>query len=290
MLADLLKTMRPKQWLKNVFVFAPLVFDIKLTDVAYLARAVAGFVLLCLASGTVYIVNDVADRDKDRHHPRKRDRPIASGRLPLPVAVAAAVIVLLVTLPVSILLDREFSALVLLYVILQLAYSFWLKRLVIVDVMAIASGFVLRVAAGVPLVAAERFSPWMYTCMALLALFIGFNKRRNELSLLRENAGTHRENLQEYTLPLLDQMIGIVTAATLVCYTLYTALAENLPPNHAMMLSIPFVLYSMFRWLYLVHVKGMGGEPEEVLLKDHPLQAGVLLWGASVVLIMYVFR
>lgn len=290
MLADLLKTMRPKQWLKNVFVFAPLVFDIKLTDLSYLARAVVGFLLLCLASGTIYIINDVADREKDRHHPRKRDRPIASGRLPLPVAVAAAAILLLVTLPVSFLLDREFSALVLLYVLLQLAYSFWLKKLVIVDVMAIASGFVLRVAAGVPLVAAERFSPWMYTCMALLALFIGFNKRRNELSLLRENAGTHRRNLQEYTLPLLDQMIGIVTAATLVCYTLYTALAENLPPNYAMMLSIPFVLYSMLRWLYLVHVKGMGGEPEEVLLKDRPLQAGVLLWGASVVLIMYVFR
>jgi 4-hydroxybenzoate polyprenyltransferase len=290
LLADLLKTMRPKQWLKNVFVFAPLVFDIKLTDLSYLARAVVGFLLLCLASGTIYIINDVADREKDRHHPRKRDRPIASGRLPLPVAVAAAAILLLVTLPVSFLLDREFSALVLLYVLLQLAYSFWLKKLVIVDVMAIASGFVLRVAAGVPLVAAERFSPWMYTCMALLALFIGFNKRRNELSLLRENAGTHRRNLQEYTLPLLDQMIGIVTAATLVCYTLYTALAENLPPNYAMMLSIPFVLYSMLRWLYLVHVKGMGGEPEEVLLKDRPLQAGVLLWGASVVLIMYVFR
>jgi 4-hydroxybenzoate polyprenyltransferase len=198
-------------------------------------------------------------------------------------------LLIVITLPLSFLLHPLFGMVLLTYLALQLLYSFWLKKLVIIDVMSIASGFVLRVAAGVPLVAAARFSPWMYTCMALLALFIGFNKRRNELVLLGEEAGAHRKNLQEYTLPLLDQIISIITAATIVSYSLYTALAENLPDNHAMMLTIPFVLYCMFRWLYLVQVKGLGGEPEEIVLKDRPLQAGIALWGLTTVAIMYFF-
>lgn len=290
MLLDLLKTMRPKQWIKNVFVFAPLVFDIKLFDPTYLIRTVTGFVLLCLVSGTVYIINDIADREKDGLHPRKRLRPIASGRLSVPVAAVAGAVIILLTIPAGFLLDPGFGIIMLSYLLLQFGYSFWLKSIVIIDVMSIATGFVLRVAAGVPLVEAERFSPWMYTCMALLALFIGFNKRRHELDLLGEEAKNHRANLGDYTLGLLDQIINIVTAATLVAYILYTALAENLPENHSMMLTIPFVLYSLFRWLYLVHVKGMGGEPEEIVLKDHPLQAGVALWAASVVAIMYLFN
>jgi 4-hydroxybenzoate polyprenyltransferase len=281
--------MRPKQWIKNVFVFAPLVFDVKLFDTRYLVQTAAGFVLLCLTSGLVYLVNDVVDREKDARHPRKRHRPIASGQLSPTAAWLAALAVLVVALPAGFLLDVEFGAILLAYLVLQIAYSLWLKRVVILDVMVIATGFVLRVAAGVPLVEAQRFSPWMYSCMALLALFIGFNKRRHELYLLGSNAGGHRQNLDDYTLPLLDQIIGIVTAATLVSYTLYTALAENLPANHSMMLTIPFVLYSMFRWLYLVQVKNLGGEPEEIVLKDRPLQVGVLLWGLAVVVIMYFF-
>jgi len=290
MLRDLLLTMRPKQWLKNIFIFAPLVFDVKLAHTHYLLRTLAGFILLCLISGAVYILNDIADRDKDRLHPRKRNRPIAAGRLPVQVALTALVALILVSLPAGFLLDPVFGAILLTYLLLQVAYSFLLKRLVIIDVLTIAAGFVLRVAAGVPLVQAERFSPWMYTCMALLALFIGFNKRRHELASLGENANAHRDSLEEYNLPLLDQIITIVTAATLVAYSLYTALAENLPSNHAMMLTIPFVLYSLFRYLYLVQVKGLGGEPEEIVLRDHPLQAGVLLWGTAVLLIMYFFR
>jgi 4-hydroxybenzoate polyprenyltransferase len=290
MLRDLLLSMRPKQWIKNIFVFAPLVFDVKLTRLNYFLRTLAGFFLLCVVSGVVYLLNDVVDREKDRLHPRKRNRPIAAGRLPVSTAIAAAVILVLVSLPAAYLLDPIFGLIVLIYLLLQVAYSFVLKRLVIVDVLTIAAGFVLRVAAGVPLVEAERFSPWMYTCMALLALFIGFSKRRHELETLGKEANAHRVNLQEYNLPLLDQIITIVTAATLVAYSLYTALAENLPPNHAMMLTIPFVLYSLFRYLYLVHVKGLGGEPEEIVLRDRPLQVGVVLWGLSVVLIMYVFR
>lgn len=288
MFSSLLETMRPKQWVKNVFVFAPLVFDVKLFNSIYLARTVGGFVLLCLISGTVYIINDLADRENDRQHPRKRNRPIASGRFPVGAALAAAVLFLLVGLPLGFLLDPLFGGILLAYLLLQIAYSFSLKNFVIIDVMVIAAGFVLRVAAGVPLVKAERFSPWMYVCMALLALFIGFNKRRHELALLKGNADAHRESLQEYNLSLLDQIISIVTASTLVAYAFYTFSAPNLPTNHAMMLTIPFVLYAVFRYLYLVQVRGLGGEPEEIVLRDRPLQAGVLLWGLAVVLIMYL--
>lgn len=284
----LLETMRPKQWVKNVFVFAPLVFDVKFFNLVYLSKTVAGFALLCLVSGAVYIINDLADAENDRHHPRKRNRPIASGRLPTGVALAAAILIPVVSLPAGFLLAPLFGAILLLYLLLQIAYSFSLKNLVIIDVLVIAAGFVLRVAAGVPLVVAERFSPWMYVCMALLALFIGFNKRRHELVLLQGNANAHRESLEDYNLPLLDQIIGIVTAATLVAYAFYTFSAPNLPPNHAMMLTIPFVLYAVFRYLYLVQVKGLGGEPEEIVLRDRPFQLGVLLWGLSVVLIMYL--
>jgi len=283
----LLETMRPKQWVKNIFVFAPLVFDLKIVNPTYLMRTLAGAVLLCLVSGVVYIINDLADAEKDRQHPRKRDRPIASGRLSTGVALVAAGAILLASLPAGFLLDLTFGSILLLYLLLQIAYSFLLKRLVIIDVLVIAAGFVMRVAAGVPLVEAERFSPWMYVCMALLALFMGFNKRRHELVLLRENANAHRGSLQEYNLPLLDQIIGIVTAATLVSYAFYTFSAPNLPPNHAMMLTIPFVLYLVFRYLYLVQVKGLGGEPEEIVLRDQPFQAGLLLWGLAVVAVMY---
>lgn len=290
MLRQLLKTMRPKQWIKNVFVLAPLVFDVKLRDPVYLARTLAGFVLLCLVSGTVYIINDLTDIEKDKRHPRKRNRPIASGRLPKWAALGGGGIILLISLPAGFALNLTFGAILAGYLVLQITYSFLLKRLVIIDVLAIAAGFVLRVAAGVPLVEAERFSPWMYTCMALLALFIGFSKRRHELVLLAEKANTHRPSLQDYSLPLLDQIIGIVTAATLVSYAFYTFSAPNLPDNHTMMLTIPFVLYAVFRYLYLVQIKGLGGEPEEIVLRDRPLQAGVLLWGLSVILIMYIFR
>ncbi len=287
-LKALIEAMRPRQWAKNVFVFAPLVFDIKLFHPIYLARTVIGFLLLCLLSGAVYLINDLADIEKDRQHPRKRNRPLASGRLSPRLAVAAAAVLVLLGLPAGFLLHPHFGVILLIYLLLQIAYSFYLKNLVIIDVLALASGFVLRVAAGIPLVDAERFSPWIYTCMGLLALFIGFAKRRHELTLMGENANAHRESLAEYNLPLLDQLITIVTAATLVSYSLYTFSAPNLPPNHLMMFTIPLVVFSVFRYLYLVHVKGMGGEPEEIVLRDRPLQAGVLLWGLAVVLVLYL--
>lgn len=287
-LKALLEAMRPKQWAKNIFVFAPLVFDLKLFHPVYLARTIAGFLLLCLISGAVYLINDLADAEKDRQHPRKRNRPIASGRLSPRLALTAAILIPLFGIPLGLVLNPLFGAILVVYFILQIAYSFSLKNFVIIDAMAVAAGFVLRVAAGIPLVEAERFSPWIYTCMGLLALFISFSKRRHELTLLGENANNHRESLGEYTIPLLDQLILIVTAATLVAYTLYTFSAPNLPPNHMMMLTVPFVLYAVFRYLYLVYVKGLGGEPEEIVLRDRPLQVGVLLWGLAVILIMYL--
>ncbi len=286
-LRALIEAMRPKQWAKNIFIFAPLVFDQKLFHPTYLARTVAGLVLLCLISGAVYLMNDLVDAEKDRQHPRKRNRPIASGRLSPRLALAAAVLIPLVGLPLGFLLDPLFGGILLGYLALQVAYSFVLKNAVIIDALAVAAGFVLRVAAGIPLVEAERFSPWIYTCMGLLALFISFSKRRHELTLLGENANGHRESLGEYSVLLLDQFILIVTAATLVAYTLYTFSAPNLPPNHTMMLTVPFVLYAVFRYMYLVYVKGLGGEPEEIVLRDRPLQVGVLLWGLAVILIMY---
>jgi len=279
--------MRPKQWLKNVFVFAPLVFDVKLFNLRYLAQTIAGFVLLCLVSGAVYIINDLADIEGDRQHPRKRSRPLAAGQISVRAAIIGAIVILLIALPLGFLLNYVLGAILTGYLLLQIAYSFWLKNVVILDVLIVASGFLLRVAAGVPLVDAERFSPWLYICMMLGALLIGFGKRRHELTLLKENANAHRRSLEEYNLPLLDHAISIVTSSTLLAYALYTFSAPNLPPNHTMMLTIPFVLYIIFRYLYLIHVKEMGGAPEEIVLSDRPLQAAILLWGLSVIVVMY---
>jgi 4-hydroxybenzoate polyprenyltransferase len=287
-LVGLIKTMRPKQWTKNVFVFAALVFDKKMVVWEYLARTVAGFVLLCLVSGTVYIINDLADAENDRQHPKKRLRPIASGKLGTGAAIAAVILIPLIALPLSFVLSPLFGALLSLYLVVQIAYSLWLKDIVIVDVMIIASGFLLRVAAGVPLVEAERFSPWLYVCMLLGALLVGFGKRRHELLLLKENANSHRQSLEDYNLQLLDHAITIVTASTLLAYALYTFSAKGLPEDNSMMLTIPFVLYAVFRYLYLIHVKGIGGEPEDIILSDRPFQVSFLLWGVSVIVILYV--
>ncbi len=287
MIIGLVKTMRPKQWVKNIFVFAPLTFDVKLFNLHYLAQTLAGFVLLCLVSGAVYTINDLADIKKDRQHPKKRNRPLASGQLSISAAVIAAVAIPLVALPLGFLLNSAFGVILTGYLLIQITYSFWLKNVVIIDVMLIAAGFLLRVAAGVPLVDAKRFSPWLYICMTLLALLIGFGKRRHELVLLKENAQMHRQSLQEYNLSLLDHIISIVTASTLLAYALYTFSAKGLPANYTMMLTIPFVLYGIFRYLYLIHVKGMGGAPEEIALSDQPLQVTVVLWGLSVIIVMY---
>ena len=288
MIKPLLKTLRPKQWTKNIFIFAALLFDGKLFQIGPLFRTIAGFILFCLLSSTIYIINDLADIEKDRQHPVKKTRPLASGQLSPRVAVVAAIVIGAVCLPLSFWLEPYFGVIALSYVLMMIAYSFVLKNIVLIDVMTIAAGFVLRVVAGVVLVHVERFSPWLYVCTTLLALFIAVGKRRNELSLLRDNANAHRAILNEYSMDFIDEMITILSAATLIAYSLYTFSAENLPANHSMMLTIPFVLYGLFRYLYLIHVKNEGGAPEDIVTGDKPLIATVGLWGLAVVIVLYI--
>ncbi len=290
MFKSLLKTIRPRQWPKNLFIFAALIFDRQLLTLAPLLRTLAGFVLLCLASGLVYIINDLVDLPRDRQHPTKRLRPLASGRLTVGTARIVAAVLAALTLAASLALNLRFGLIVAVYVASNLLYSFWLKHVPIIDVFVVASGFLLRVAAGVALLTVERFSPWLYVCTTLLALYIGFGKRRAELVLLADGANAHRRVLDGYTIPFLDQLIVIVSATTIVAYSLYTFSAPNLPSNHLMMLTIPFVLYGIFRYLYLVQVENAGGAPEDLFTTDKPLMATFLLWGLAVVAALYLGR
>ena len=280
--------MRPKQWIKNGIIFAPLIFDRQLLLPEPLLRTAAGFVLLCLLSSTVYLFNDLADVEKDRLHPKKRNRPLAAGRLSPRVALAVAILLPVLALPLSVWLDWRFGAIALVYLVTNLLYSFWLKHVVIIDVLVLASGYVLRVAAGVVLIVVERFSPWLYLCITLGALFLGFGKRRGELILMNNNSGSSRRVLEEYTIPFLDELINIVATMTIMAYSLYTFSAPNLPENHAMMLTIPIVVYGIFRYLYLIHIKGEGGAPDELVLTDRPLQAAFGLWGLLAVAVLYL--
>lgn len=288
MLSALIKSMRPRQWSKNVFVLAAVVFDKKLLNPEAVGKSLAGMVLFCLLSSSVYLINDILDAEADRNHPQKRNRPIASGKLPVPVAAAAAIGIILVTIPTSFLLSSLFGWIALIYFLVNLAYSTRLKHIPLIDVLIIAAGFVLRVAAGVSLIEVERFSPWLYVVTTLLALYIGFGKRRAELTLLQKDANNHRRVLDGYNLALLDQLITIVSGTTIVAYSLYTFSAPNLPDNHSMMLTIPFVIYGIFRYLYLIQVEQAGGAPEDIVLTDRPLQAAILLWGLSVLFVFYL--
>jgi 4-hydroxybenzoate polyprenyltransferase len=287
-LKAILKAMRPRQWTKNAVVFAALVFDRQLLFPGPFLRTLTGFVIFCLLSGVVYIINDIADVDADRNHPKKRLRPIAAGQLPLPVARAAVIALIVVIFPISYLLSPGFMLVALLYLLVNLAYSQWIKHIPLLDVFSIAAGFVLRVAAGVMLIQVARFSPWLYVVTTLGSLYIGFGKRRAELALLADGANSHRRVLDGYTIPLLDQFIIIVSSVTIIAYSLYTFSAPNLPENHAMMLTIPFVLYGIFRYLYLIQMTERAGAPEEVLLSDRPLQIDIVLWGLSVLIIFYL--
>jgi 4-hydroxybenzoate polyprenyltransferase len=288
MLLALLKSMRPRQWVKNVFVFAPLVFDRQLFVAEAFLRTAAGVGLLCLISGVVYVINDIADLAQDRAHPAKRNRPIASGRLSIPAARLAALGMAALGLGLAFALHWQFGLIAATYLVLNLLYSISLKHVPIIDVFIVASGFVLRVGAGVTLITVERFSPWLYVCTTLIALYFGFGKRRAELQLLADQANSHRRVLDGYTIPLLDQFIAIISATTILAYSLYTFSADNLPANHLMMLTIPIVIYAIFRYLYLIHVEGEGGAPEELVLRDRPLMASFLLWGMTSVLFLYM--
>jgi 4-hydroxybenzoate polyprenyltransferase len=287
MLSSLLKTMRPRQWTKNGFVFFALIFDKQLFLREPFLRTLAGFFLFCLISSAVYLINDIADVDADRKHPEKKHRPIASGKLSIGAAWVAAAALVLIALPLGYLLSPLFSIYLAAYLLINIIYSRWLKHVPILDVLFVSSGFVLRVGAGVTLITVERFSPWLYVITTLFSLYIGFGKRRAEMSLLEKGAGSHRKVLDGYTLPLLDQFITIVSGMTIVTYSLYTFFAENLPANHSMMLTIPFVVYGIFRYLQLIQTGHAAGAPDEVALKDRPLQVTVLLWILTVLIIFY---
>jgi 4-hydroxybenzoate polyprenyltransferase len=287
-LGALLISMRPKQWMKNILIFTALVFDEKLLDFQAFLVTFAGFILFSLVSSTVYLLNDITDVEADRQHPKKKNRPIASGDLKVSTARWVVVFLLLVIIPLAYLLSPGFCLILLLYLVLNLSYSRWLKHIVIIDVFVLASFYVIRVVAGLTLIEVSRFSPWLYVVTSLLALYIGLGKRRAELSLLSDGAQSHRKVLDGYSLPLLDQYITIVSATTVVAYSLYTFSAPNLPSNHAMMLTIPFAIYGILRYLYLIQTNQGGGAPEEELLSDRPLQVTILLWGLVVVLILYL--
>lgn len=280
----LLKEMRPKQWTKNVFVFAALVFDRQLFIPASLVRTIAAFIVFCLLSSSVYVMNDIFDVQSDRLHPTKKNRPIASGSLHISIAISFSIGLTLIALALAFWISLPLAIISLVYLLVNLLYSKWLKHIVLVDVLVIAFGFVLRVAAGVSVIQVQRFSPWLYVCMSLLALYLGFGKRRAELSSTNSDA---RKVLSGYSIAFIDQLITIVSASTVIAYSLYTFSAPDLPGNHLMMFTIPFVLYGIFRYLYLIQMKDAGGEPEELLLTDRPLQAAVLLWGLACVVIFY---
>jgi 4-hydroxybenzoate polyprenyltransferase len=233
-------------------------------------------------------MNDLVDMDNDRQHPTKRNRPLAAGDLSPNLARAVAVILVVSSLLAGFYLSIGFGFVLLAYFLVQVAYSFYLKNIVLLDALTVSAGFILRVAAGVAVIQVERFSPWLYVCTGFLALFIALGKRRQELILLGQEAGNHRVILNEYTVDLIDRLIAIVTTSAIVAYSLYTFLAEGLPENNLMMLTIPFVLYAVFRYLYLIHVRHEGGAPEEIFLRDRPMQASMVLWAVIVFVVLYI--
>jgi 4-hydroxybenzoate polyprenyltransferase len=287
-LRDMVSLLRPMQWSKNAVLFAALIFSKHLFQLDAVILVTMGFLAFCsLASGT-YVMNDLWDCDRDREHPLKSLRPLPSGRVGRNTAVAMAVGLIVAGLAGTALLSGGFGILAGLYFILQLGYTFWLKEVVILDVMTIASGFVIRAVAGGVIIAVP-VSPWLIICTFLLALFLGFSKRRHELILLEARATDHRASLKEYSPYFLDQMIAVVTASTVVAYAIYTVspeVREKLGTDK-LYLTIPFVLYGIFRYLYLVHQREEGGNPTQLLLSDRPLLVDVLLWIVTAAMLLY---
>jgi 4-hydroxybenzoate polyprenyltransferase len=291
MIGALLAAVRPRQWTKNLLVFAGLIFSQSLHEPALVARSVAAFVLFCLLSGGIYLINDVLDAERDRLHPQKRHRPVASGRLPAPVALAVGIILLVAASLAAFALSLRLGVVAVAYAALLSAYSAGLKHVVIVDTLIIAAGFVLRALAGVVVLGIE-LSHWLLLCTILLALFLTFGKRRHELLALEAGAADHRPILEEYSPQLLDQMIAVVTASTLMAYALYTMAPETQAKlgTTRLPLTIPFVLYGIFRYLYLLYRRDLGGNPSELFVTDRALLLSVALWGVSVIVILYVAR
>lgn len=279
---------RPQQWIKNLFIFAPLLFSQHLFERQTILLSAAGFLLFSLCASCVYLLNDLIDREKDRQHPLKRNRPIASGRLPVGWAVGTLAVMIPLVIAGSFAADTRFGAILTAYLLLNVLYSYFLKEVVIIDVMTIAASFVLRIVAGA-LIIHVPVSEWLLICTTLLSLFLGFSKRRHELTILEESAQNHRPVLSEYSPYFLDQMMSLVTAATLICYILYTVDRQTVEKFHSknLLITVPFVLYGLFRFLYLVHQKKSGKDPTAELFTDRPLILDILAWGVTVVIIIY---
>jgi len=289
MLTALIEGMRPRQWAKNLFVLAGIVFGRKLNDPSAIAACAAALAIFCLLSSSAYLLNDVADVEQDRQHPSKRNRPIASGRLPVSVAAAAAVIFAAVGLGASLALNTVFALVAVSYLGLNLLYSLALKHVVILDVLVVAIFFVQRAAAGAAAVQVV-ISHWLLICTILLALFIALSKRRHELVLLDQEAANHRISLGEYSAYLLDQMIAVTTASTLMAYILYTVDARTMSEfgSDRLLYTAPCVIFGIFRYLYLIHQKGEGGDPDRIIVSDRPFLANLLLWMGVVAAVVYL--
>ncbi|WP_058867637.1 decaprenyl-phosphate phosphoribosyltransferase [Chloracidobacterium thermophilum] len=287
----LLKAMRPQQWTKNVLLFPALLFSQNLFHWRETVLVCAACAVFCLLSSGVYLLNDLLDIESDRAHPLKRHRPLASGALPVPVGIAACAFLSAGALAAAFWLSTPFAWTALAYFLLQVAYTVRLKHVVILDVGCIAAGFVLRAIAGGQVIAVT-ISSWLLICAMLLSLFLALGKRRHELLLLEDGATAHRRILGEYTPDLLDQMISIVTAATVVCYTFYTVAPETVAKfgTTRLVFTVPFVLYGIFRYLYLIHRRQMGGSPEKALLNDGASLVNLVLYGLAVVVILYWLR
>ncbi|MCK9246566.1 MAG: decaprenyl-phosphate phosphoribosyltransferase [Anaerolineaceae bacterium] len=288
MLKALIQTLRPRQWTKNLVIFAGLIFDGQFLQPVPFLRVSAAALLFCLVSGVTYTINDLLDIEADRLHPQKRLRPIASGRLSKKQAIILIVFLTALSLVGGYLLSPSLAVILFAYSLLMLVYSKWLKKIMILDVLVIAAGFTLRVLAGLSVIQVAYFSPWLFVLTSLLAMYLAFGKRLAELKLLEAAASSHRKSLDGYSVPLLNQYILIVLGAILITYTLYTFSAHPVQTSSVMMLTIPFVVYGIFRYLYLIQSDLITSSPEEVLLKDRPLQIAIVLWGLSVLAILYI--
>jgi len=304
LLRDIIAMMRPHQWIKNLFIFPALIFSKNLFHPAYIFKSVAAFVLFCMLSGSVYIINDIMDVNEDRHHPQKKRRPIASGRINVGAAYFLHGALAAVSLSLCFALDLHFGLISAAYYALNLGYSFGLKRVVLVDVFIVSLGFVIRAVAG-GLVIAVLISPWLIVCTMLLALFMVLAKRRHEIILMGDRANLlmelslaaedealasrFRHSLDEYNPYFLDQLIGVTTATTLVTYIMYTLSDDAIVKfgGTGLVYTVPFVIYGIFRYLYLIHLKKEGGNPARVMMSDRPLLINVLLWGITVVVYLY---
>jgi 4-hydroxybenzoate polyprenyltransferase len=288
MLAALVQSARPRQWAKNIFVLAPLVFAQELTRTEALSRAALALLAFCCASSAVYLVNDLVDRREDRNHPLKRHRPLASGTLSVPLAGSSALLLAAAAIGVGVRLGSAFLAIAVAYLLINLLYSLWLKNVVILDVMIIAFGFVLRVLAGGAAIRVE-VSAWLLLCTSFLALFLAFSKRRHELILMATEAPDQRKVLSHYNPAFLDQMINVVTASTVVAYAIYAISPETAERFHTrhLVYTIPMVLFGIFRYLYLIYQRSTERNPTEAILSDPPFLANMLLWAAAVIWIVY---